>query len=138
MARKKLPKDIDLTKNMNPADGFFSTPASAEKDTEDMETKNKNVHTEPKEDEIPKNVGGRPPKKGLKNEQFTLTMHPELYEKLRIIAQEHTKGNVSALIEDAVKTYCSTNKIKLNKIKIDPAVLEAYKKKQENKRNKKK
>ena len=41
MARKKLPKDIDLTKNMNPADGFFSTPASAEKDTEDMETKNK-------------------------------------------------------------------------------------------------
>lgn len=138
MAGKKLPKDIDLTKKINPADGFFSHPASAEEKPADMEKEEINAPAESEDAPPIKNVGGRPPKKGLKNEQFTLTMHPGLYEKLRIIAQEQTGGNFSALIEAAVKTYCNENKIDLDKIKVDPAVLKAYQKKQNKKRNKKK
>lgn len=83
-----------------------------------------------------KNLGGRPHKKGLKNEQFSLTMNPELYEKLRIVAQERTNGNFSALIDICVKAYCDANKIKLDKIKVDPAILEAYRIKQDKKRGK--
>lgn len=138
MAGKKLPKDIDLTEKINPADGFFSHPASAEEKPTDMEKEKINASAEPEEAPPIKNVGGRPPKKGLKNEQFTLTMHPGLYEKLRIIAQEQTGGNFSALIEVAVKTYCNANEIDLDRIKVDHAVLEAYQKKQDKKKNRKK
>lgn len=63
-------------------------------------------------------------------------MHPKLYEQLRIIAQEKTDGNFSALIENAIRTYCDVNNINLDKIKIDPSVLEAYQKKQDRKRRK--
>lgn len=85
-----------------------------------------------------KNLGGRPKKDGLKNEQFTLTMHPELYEKLRIIAKEYTRGNFSALIDDAVKVYCSENGIDLSKIEVDPNTLDIYRQKQEKKAKRKK
>jgi len=138
MAGKKLPKDIDLTKKINPADGFFSTPVPEKKKATDTEREKINSPVESKALFPKKNVGGRPPKKGLKNEQFTLTMHPEIYEKLRIIAQEQTGGNFSALIENAINEYCSKNKINLDKIKVEPAVLEAYQRKQEKKRSKKK
>lgn len=138
MAGKKLPKDIDLTKKINPADRFFSPPAHAKEKPADMEKEKIDAPAELEEAPPNKNVGGRPPKKGLKNEQFTLTMHPGLYEKLRIIAQEQTGGNFSALIEIAVKTYCNANEIDLDKIKVAPAVLEAYQKKQDKKRSRKK
>lgn len=78
------------------------------------------------------------PKKGLKNEQFSLTMNPELYEKLRIVAQEQTGGNFSALVDIAIKSYCDENKIKLDKIKVDPGILEAYRVKQDKKKSKNK
>lgn len=138
MAGKRLPKDIDLTKKINPADGFFSQSAYSEGKAADSENEKITAPVESKVVPANKNTGGRPRKKGLKNEQFTLTMNPELYEKLRIVAKEQTYGNISALIDVAVRTYCRVNDINLTKIEVDPADLEVYRKKQEIKRNKKK
>lgn len=136
MAKRKLPKDVDLTKNINPADGFFSNPMSSQKDQENSVEKKADTAGMQNNVKKNKNLGGRPHKKGLKNEQFSLTMNPELYEKLRIVAQERTDGNFSALIDLSIKAYCDANKIKLDKIKVDPAILEAYRIKQDKKREK--
>lgn len=136
MAKRKLPKDVDLTKKINPADGFFSNPTSGQKDLENITEEN--IDGKPSNAKKNKNLGGRPLKKGLKNEQFSLTMNPELYEKLRIVAQEQTGGNFSALIDMCIKAYCVSNKIKLDKIKVDPDVLEAYRIKQDRKKRKEK
>ena len=135
MAKRKLPKDVDLTRKINPADGFFSNPVSDQKNQENMLEEKADADGKSENEKQNKNLGGRPPKKGLKNVQFSLTMNPELYEKLRIVAQEQTGGNFSALIDIAIKTYCNENKIRLDKIKVDSAVLEAYRAKQEKKRN---
>ena len=100
MAGKKLPKNVDLASNVEVAAGFFTdtSPAEAKAETDKKEpsatpqaepqkpTANKTTTKEKK------NLGGRPKKDGLKNEQFTLTMHPEMYEKLRILAEEHKEG----------------------------------------------
>ena len=40
MAKRKLPKDVDLTRKINPADGFFSTPVSDKKDQENKTEEN--------------------------------------------------------------------------------------------------
>ena len=80
-----------------------------------------------------KNLGGRPKKIGLKNEQFTLTMDPEKYEKLRIIASEQTRGNFSALIDDAIRIYCQSMNIDLSTITVDEDILAFYRNKQERK-----
>lgn len=138
MAGKKLPKDVDF------AAGFFSTPATTE-DTSGEAVVEKvtapaivSEKPEPKEkDTEPKNLGGRPKKDGLKNEQFTLTMNPEMYEKLRIVAEEQAGGNFSRLIDDAVKAYCREKNVDLNTIDVDPKILEIYREKQ-NKKSKKK
>lgn len=117
MAQKKLDENKMNLKNKsstNTADGYYPENSKA------------------------KNLGGRPKKDGLKNEQFTLTMHPELYEKLRIIAKEYTRGNFSALIDDAVKVYCSENGINLTEIEVDPNTLDIYRQKQEKKAKRKK
>lgn len=137
MAKKVLPKDIDLTQNINPADGFFTTPDSEKDKIKENGRKKLNAPVKPEVQEPKKNLGGRPPKNGLKNEQYTLTMHPKLYEKLRIIAQEKTGGNFSALVEMAIKTYCEANEINLDEIEVEPAILNAYQNKQDKKRNKK-
>lgn len=138
MAGKRLPKDIDLTQKINPADGFFSSSGIAKEEPARSVKEKITVSEKAGVNPLNKNVGGRPRKEGLKNEQFTLTMNPELYEKLRIIAREHTGGNVSALIDSAVKTYCKVNDIDLKEIEVDPADLEIYRIKQEKKRSKKK
>lgn len=138
MAGKRLPKDIDLTQKINPADGFFSSSGIADGEPERSVRGKMTVPEKTGVSPLNKNVGGRPRKKGLKNEQFTLTMDPELYEKLRMIAKDQTGGNVSALIDSAVKTYCKVNDIDLKEIEVDPANLEIYRIKQEKKRNKKK
>lgn len=138
MAGKRLPKDIDLTAKINPADGFFSQSVPEKEKNTDSENVKKAAPIEPRVVPPNKNLGGRPRKEGLKNEQFTLTMNPELYEKLRIIAKERTYGNISALIDLSVKAYCGVNNINLAEIEVDPADLEVYRKKQEMKRNKKK
>lgn len=138
MAGKRLPKDIDLTQKINPADGFFSSSGMPKKEPAGPVSGKITMHEKTEVNPLNRNVGGRPRKEGLKNEQFTLTMDPELYEKLRMIAKEHTGGNVSALIDSAVKTYCKVNDIDLKEIQIDPADLEIYRIKQEKKRNKRK
>ncbi len=144
MAGKKLPKNIDF------AAGFFSRSTSnAQEETGGEKiTAPVPVPTEkPSEEEVKtdakievpqKNLGGRPKKDGLKNEQFTLTMNPEIYEKLKIIADEHTRGNFSALIDEAIKVYCIKNNIDLAEIEVPESRLEIYRKKQEKKANKKK
>lgn len=142
MAGKKLPKDVDF------AAGFFSAPAS--ENTEEAENEKITVpapvttDTKTVEEEStgtaepPKNLGGRPKKDGLKNEQFTLTMNPETYEKLRIIADNNTRGNFSALIDDAIKLYCKENDIVLDEIEVPQSILDTYKAKQEKRAKKKK
>ncbi|MDD6881100.1 MAG: hypothetical protein PUE18_05945 [Firmicutes bacterium] len=137
MAGKKLPKNVDF------AAGFFSNPAPEENKTEKSSlekiTPPAKVKIEPdrKDVETSKNRGGRPKKDGLKNEQFTLTMNPETYEKLRIIAADRARGNFSLLIDEAIKSYCKEYSIDLSEITVDPAILEMYKRKQESKANKK-
>ena len=138
MAKRKLPKDVDLTRKINPADGFFSNTVSDQNDQANMSEEKTDTDEKLGNEKQNKNLGGRPPKKGLKNVQFSLTMNPELYEKLRIVAQEQTGGNFSALIDNAIKTYCNENKIRLDKIKVDPAVLETYRAKQDKKRDRNK
>lgn len=144
---KKTVKGKDL------AAGFFSQ-RSAEETTEEVvqeeikateaedreepltdETKETDSRSD--EDTPQKNVGGRPKKDGLKNEQFTLTMNPEIYEKLRVVAEENTGGNFSRLIDDAIKAYCRENNIDLSRITVDPQILEFYKEKQKKKSKRK-
>jgi len=128
MAGKKLPKDLDF------ASGFFSSQkdeAAVEEKTVEPETMD-STQQELKQ----RNPGGRPKKQGLKNRQFTITMSPETYEKLRIIANEYTRGNISALIDDSVKVYCKEHSIDFSKIEIDQDILDKYIKQQERKNKK--
>lgn len=142
MAGKKLPKNIDLASNVDVAAGFFSSPTPTKAEMEKKE-KNPTPHNneKPSSDKSitkeKKNLGGRPRKDGLKNEQFTLTMHPEMYEKLRILAEEYTRGNFSGLIDEAIKSFCKEHKIDLSAIQVTPEILDMYVKKQEKKRSKK-
>ena len=137
MAGKKLPKDVDF------AAGFFSKSASADETVEAVTEKitapapTTEKPTSKKEPTEPKNLGGRPKKDGLKNEQCTLTMNPETYEKLRIVAEEHTRGNFSGLIDEAIKAYCREKDINLAEIEVDPQILEMYRQKQAKKSKKK-
>lgn len=126
---KKLPKNQDL------AAGFFSKPAADDESKEaglvEKITAPAAVKEEPTKQ---KNLGGRPKKNGLKNQQFTLTMSPEIYEKLRIIANQRTRGNFSALIDEAIKAYCKEMGINLASIKVEKSVLESYRAKQARKK----
>lgn len=153
MAKNKISKDMDL------AAGFFSQSGSEETTTKESvavveETPSEKVEaveekkatpksTEkekpPKEEkkEPSKNLGGRPKKEGLKNEQFTLTMNPETYEKLKIVADEYTRGNFSGLIDEAIKAFCREKGINLAEIEVDKDIIEFYKEKQEKKSKKK-
>lgn len=145
MAGKKLPKNVDLAGNVEVAAGFFSNPTPAEPKAETA--KKEQSATPPPETEKPttnktatkekKNLGGRPKKDGLKNEQFTLTMHPETYEKMRILAEEHTRGNFSGLIDETIKSFCREHDIDLSAVQVAPEILDMYKKKQEKKSKKK-
>ena len=147
MAGKKLPKNDDLASNSNVevAAGFFSDTSPAEPKAE-TNKKDPSATPQPKAEKPTanktatkekKNLGGRPKKDGLKNEQFTLTMHPEMYEKLRILAEEHTRGNFSGLIDEAIKSFCREHDIDLSAVQVAPEILDMYKTKQEKKSKKK-
>lgn len=129
MAGKKFPKNVDF------AEGFFSQATTTENITAPVAT----IENSPQKTKSskPKNLGGRPRKNGLKNEQFTLTMNPETYEKLKIIADRYTRGNFSELINETIKSFCNEKNINLADIIIEPEILDKYKQKQENKLNKK-
>lgn len=145
MAGKKLPKNVDLASNVEVAAGFFTdTPPAESKAETDKKEQAATPQPEPQKPTTnktatkeKKNLGGRPKKDGLKNEQFTLTMHPEMYEKLRILAEEHTRGNFSGLIDEAIKSFCREHDIDLSAVQIAPEILDMYKKRQE-KKNKRK
>lgn len=143
MAGKKLPKNVDLANNVDVAAGFFSNPVPEEAKTKKNEKptvlsqNNKKPLTSTSITKEKKNLGGRPKKDGLKNEQFTLTMNPEIYEKLRIIADEYTRGNFSGLIDEAIKSFCREHSIDLSAVQVAPEILDMYKKKQEKKSRKK-
>lgn len=140
MAGKKLPKDVDF------AAGFFSKSVPTDSTASEAKIVSEKITAptnKPKEkieeihSQVHKNLGGRPKKEGLKNEQFTLTMNPEMYEKLRIIASEHTRGNFSGLIDEAIRSFCREKGIDLSAIKVDAEILEMYKQKQQKKASKK-
>lgn len=135
MAGKKFRKDTDI------AADFFSNPPIG---TNEEEIASEEIII-PKQNTVKKtpepskkNLGGRPKKEGLKNEQFTLTMHPLMYEKLKLIATDYTRGNFSALIDDAIKAYCREMHIDLTSIEVEESKLDTYRKKQEKKAKKKK
>ena len=138
MPKKSVPKDFDI------ADRFFSGQQPPQPPEEDVTSKESTDNTTDSSESsytanviTQKNLGGRPKKDGLKNEQFTLTMNPEMYEKLRIIAAEHTRGNFSGLIDEAIKSFCKERNIDLAAVNVDPEILEMYRKKQEKKSKKK-
>ena len=145
MAGKKLPQNVDLASNVEVAAGFFTdTPPAESKAETDKKEQSATPQPEPQNPTTnktatkeKKNLGGRPKKDGLKNEQFTLTMHPEMYEKLRILAEEHTRGNFSGLIDEAIKSFCREHDIDLSALQVAPEILDMYKKKQEKKSKKK-
>ena len=126
MAGKKLPKDIDF------AAGFFSNPGASDMVSEQIAAPPSTTSSEIREKA--KHPGGRPKKEGLKNIQVSLTMHPEFYEKLRIVSDMYTMGNFSRLIEESAKSYCRENKINLSEITISDDILEMYKKRQQKKK----
>lgn len=134
MAGKSLPKDANLNlgvkKNAQPENTETVVSGNTGDSNQTTAEKPQKKHK--------KNLGGRPKKEGLKNEQFTLTMHPEMYEKLKLIAADYTRGNFSALIDDAIKAYCREMHIDLNSIKVEESKLDTYRKKQEKKAKKKK
>lgn len=115
--KKKLNRYTDL------AAGFF-TGYELENNDRTNDTKSEPV----------KKLGGRPKKDGLKNIQFTLTMDPIIYEKLKILARNYYGGNFSKLIDNAVKSYCRENQINLNDINLDPEIIKVYQEKQNKKK----
>ena len=129
MATKKI-STLDVPSE-NGSSGYTNVADNYYKHVTETPSTSKTV---PKEK---KNLGGRPKKDGLKNEQFTLTMHPEMYEKLRILAEEHTRGNFSGLIDEAIKSFCREHDIDLSAVQVAPEILDMCKKKQEKKAKKK-
>lgn len=143
--KKKLPPKVDL------AAGFFSTPAITEDTTVVAEEKNsikaESTSTDITEDAVSskdikeanatsKNLGGRPSKTSqnkLKNLQYTLTMHPKTYEQARVLAEQYTRGNFSALIFDALNSFCAEKNLVLDDIEVDEEIMEIYREKQEKK-----
>ena len=122
MAKNKIQKNTDI------AAGFFSDKSNNSPEK---------ITPPPIDNEVnEKHNIGRPPKEGLKNEQYTLTMHPELYEKLKIVAQQYTRGNFSSLIDEAVKMYCKKNHISLSSISIDDSIMDMYRAKQAKRKQK--
>ena len=142
MAGKKLPRNIDLASNVDVAMGFFSNPTLTSSESEAEPNKKEKITAQQEKENSSKtkvtsnekmNLGGRPKKEGLKNRQFTLTMNPEIYEKLRIIAEKYTRGNFSGLIDEAIKSFCKEHSIDLSTVQVAPEILDMYKRKQEKK-----
>ena len=119
---KRIPKDLDI------AAGFFSGSPGVKPELQNIEEDKIEpaIETSSNKKVAPKRRG-RPKKDTLKNKNFTLTMNPILYEKIRILAEEHTRGNISAFIEAAIIEYCKLNEIKLDEIQVESDVLEEYK-----------
>lgn len=140
MARKKIQKDTDF------ASGFFSNPNSSEPSERitapitSLSESNSNIQDVPSRSDsavpdqpLKKHPGGRPKKEGLKNIQVSLTIPPELYEKLRIVSEQYTDSNFSRFVIECVKFFCRENEINLDDIVIPDAILGLRKEQQKKK-----
>lgn len=139
MARKKIQKDTDF------ASGFFSNPNSSESSekivapvtpisSESDNTQEISSKSDPDvQASVKKHPGGRPKKEGLKNIQVSLTIPPELYEKLRIVSEQYTDSNFSRFVIECVKFFCRENEINLDAIVIPDAILGLRKEQQQKK-----
>lgn len=140
MARKKIQKDTDF------ASGFFSNPNSSEPSERitapitSLSESNSNIQDVPSSSDsavpdqpLKKHPGGRPKKEGLKNIQVSLTIPPELYEKLRIVSEQYTNSNFSRFVIECVKFFCRENEINLDDIVIPDAILGLRKEQQKKK-----
>ena len=136
MARKKIQKDTDF------ASGFFSNPNSTEPsekiaapDTSISSETDSNISNSDPDVQVPvkKHPGGRPKKEGLKNIQVSLTIPPELYEKLRIVSEQYTDSNFSRFVIECVKFFCRENEINLDNIVIPDSILGLRKEQQKKK-----
>ncbi len=117
MARKKIQKDTDF------ASGFFSNPNSSETSEKivapvipisseaDSNPQDSSLNSDAKKQPVKKHPGGRPKKEGLKNIQVSLTIPPELFEKLRIVSEQLFKISILSL---NVKVFCRENEINLD------------------------
>lgn len=129
-SNKRISKDFDL------AAGFFSdvqtSPLELVEDSREV-IKTNQVNKASIVEKPKKYSGGRPKKEGLRNEQFTLTLHPEVYEKIKILATDFTGGNFSRLVTDAIKVYCDKVEVDFDSIQVDPEILQRYIDRQEKK-----
>lgn len=129
-ANKRISKDFDL------AAGFFSdaqaAPLELIENTKEVAAANQvnkvSIVEKPK-----KYSGGRPKKEGLRNEQFTLTLHPEVYEKIKILATDFTGGNFSRLVIDAIQAYCEKVEVNFDDLQVDQEILQRYMERQDKK-----
>lgn len=141
MARKKIQKDTDF------ASGFFSNPNSSESSEKiaapvipissesDSNTQEISSKSDPDvQAPVKKHPGGRPKKEGLKNIQVSLTIPPELYEKLRIVSEQYTDSNFSRFVIECVKFFCRENEINLDDIVIPDTILDLRKEQQQKKK----
>lgn len=141
MARKKIQKDTDF------ASGFFSNPNSSEPSERiiapitSLSESNSNIQDVPSSSDsavpgqpLKKHPGGRPKKEGLKNIQVSLTISPELYEKLRIISKQYAESNFSRLMIEAAKFFCQEHSINLDDIVVPDTILDLRKEQQQKKK----
>ncbi len=126
MAQKKNKFD-------NVAAGFMTSPSDQENEIINEIPATKITETSSKKSTNHKlnKQAGRPSKEGLKNVNTTLTMNPEMIERIKILAQDYSRGNFSAFIEASVNSYCKQLGINLSEIKVDPTILNKYMQKQE-------
>ncbi len=121
-------KDFDL------ASGFFSHTPTTEADT--PKPISLEEHPQLEGTEIPAsskilNKGGRPKKEGLKNRQYTLTLPPELYEKVRIVEKQKGYPSFSQLVSAALKYYCrEKEEINLDEMVLPQEILQQLKERQ--------
>lgn len=118
MAGRKLPKNLDL------AAGFFSETMA--ESTAPPSKPSSNVNHEISEHTHKKHPGGRPKKDGLKSSQFSVTLNPLSYERMKSASDLLTGGNFSSLVYISVREYCKTHEIDLESIDIDPEIVKTY------------
>lgn len=121
-----------MDKNEDLAARFFS---KRNPDKEPITQKSEVPKQEPLSSE--KNKGGRPPKKGLKSMNFTISMDPIKFEQIRILAQTYaTNGSISQFLNLTIDAFCKQSNISLSEIEISDDIIKRYEKKQLQKYNK--
>lgn len=114
-------KEKDLAPAGDIALGFFSTPIIEENDPE-TDAPQPNAPQMQRSKRRPRNNAE------YKSARFSISMDPFLYERTRIIAGDICRGNVSTLIDIALKYYYEQHDINLDEIDVTDTVKKLYKK----------